>query len=141
VRQTYFRASAGPLIAIVISASNSSLIRPILFTLAGAHGAVISNVKLVNSPEWFIFVGVASYTAMLSLTRGLCQVTDSNNVTFNNMNLNAVSTSKNPAKNTDGWDVYRSDSVVIENSNVNNGDDCFSAKPSEVWMHQRLLLH
>jgi galacturan 1,4-alpha-galacturonidase len=78
---------------------------------------------------------------MLSLTRGLYQVTDSNNVTFNNMNLNAVSTSKNPAKNTDGWDVYRSDSVVIENSNVNNGDDCFSAKPSEVWMHQRLLLH
>jgi polygalacturonase len=61
----------------------------------------------------------------------LFQVTDSKNVTFNNLVINATSTSKNPAKNTDGWDVYRSDSVVIENTSVNNGDDCFSAKPSQ----------
>ncbi len=34
------------------------------------------------------------------------------------------------AKNTDGWDVYRSDSVVIQNSHINNGDDCVSFKPN-----------
>ncbi len=40
------------------------------------------------------------------------------------------STSKNPAKNTDGWDTYRSDGIVIQNSNINNGDDCVSFKPN-----------
>ncbi len=40
------------------------------------------------------------------------------------------STSSNPAKNTDGWDTYRSDSITIQNSHVNNGDDCVSFKPN-----------
>lgn len=41
-----------------------------------------------------------------------------------------MSTSKNDAKNTDGWDIFRSDNVVIADSNINNGDDCVSFKPS-----------
>lgn len=42
------------------------------------------------------------------------------------------STSSNVAKNTDGGDTYRSDSVVIQNSIINNGDDCVSFKPNSI---------
>jgi galacturan 1,4-alpha-galacturonidase len=38
--------------------------------------------------------------------------------------------SANPAKNTDGWDTYRSENIVIQNSVVDNGDDCVSFKPN-----------
>lgn len=40
------------------------------------------------------------------------------------------SKNSNLAKNTDGWDIYRSDSVVLQNSVINNGDDCVSLKPN-----------
>ena len=51
-------------------------------------------------------------------------------VTFRNITISAVSTSKNAAKNTDGWDIFRSDNVTIADSNITNGDDCVSFKPS-----------
>ena len=63
------------------------------------------------------------------------QVYQSSNVVYDNINIDAQSTSKNTAKNTDGWDTYRSDNVVIQNSVINNGDDCVSFKPS---VHHRL---
>ena len=31
---------------------------------------------------------------------------------------------------TDGWDTYRSDSITIQNSVVDNTDDCVSFKPN-----------
>jgi galacturan 1,4-alpha-galacturonidase len=46
------------------------------------------------------------------------------------MDLSAASTSNNAAKNTDGWDIYRSDNVVIQDSHIKNGDDCVSFKPN-----------
>lgn len=52
-------------------------------------------------------------------------------VTYDNITINAASTSDNVAKNTDGWDIYRSDNVVLKNSVINNGDDCVSFKPSK----------
>ena len=58
------------------------------------------------------------------------QVNEGENVVFRNITLSAVSASGNEAKNTDGWDVYRSNNVVIQDSNINNGDDCVSFKPS-----------
>lgn len=51
-------------------------------------------------------------------------------ITFRNISISAVSTSKNAAKNTDGWDIFRSDNVIIADSNIDNGDDCVSFKPS-----------
>ena len=59
------------------------------------------------------------------------QVNEAQNVVFRNISLSAVSTSSNEAKNTDGWDIYRSDNVVIDKGTINNGDDCVSFKPSE----------
>jgi galacturan 1,4-alpha-galacturonidase len=93
-------------------ASNSSLLRPITMTLFQATNVLVQNIKMINSPEWFNFVN------------------EGKNVTFSGVNLNAASTSSNGASNTDGWDIYRSDTVVIENSVINNGDDCVSFKPN-----------
>ena len=59
------------------------------------------------------------------------KVNEGENITYKNISISAVSTSKNPAKNTDGWDIYRSNNVVIQDSTINNGDDCVSFKPSE----------
>ncbi len=52
-------------------------------------------------------------------------------ITFRNITISATLSSKNPAKNTDGWDIFRSDSVIIADSTINNGDDCVSFKPSK----------
>ncbi|KAL9115685.1 MAG: hypothetical protein Q9227_000053 [Pyrenula ochraceoflavens] len=40
------------------------------------------------------------------------------------------SKSNNTAKNTDGWDTYRSSGITIQDSTINNGDDCVSFKPN-----------
>ncbi|EON97482.1 putative polygalacturonase protein [Phaeoacremonium minimum UCRPA7] len=45
------------------------------------------------------------------------------------MNL-TVTSNGTAAKNTDGWDTYLSDSVVIQNSVIQNTDDCVSFKPN-----------
>lgn len=53
------------------------------------------------------------------------------NITFTNMNITAFSNvSTSSAHNTDGWDIYRSDQVVLKDSVINNDDDCVSFKPS-----------
>ncbi|KAG1723133.1 glycoside hydrolase family 28 protein [Suillus paluster] len=57
-------------------------------------------------------------------------VNEGHNITYDGINISAVSTSSHLAKNTDGWDIYRSDNVVIINSNIDNGDDCVSLKPN-----------
>ncbi|EIN06930.1 hypothetical protein PUNSTDRAFT_105379 [Punctularia strigosozonata HHB-11173 SS5] len=93
-------------------ASNSSLGRPIILTVSNASDVTVQNIAMVNAPEWFNLVNEAK------------------GVVFDNVTLSAVSTSKNAAKNTDGWDIYRSDNVTIKNSNINNGDDCVSFKPN-----------
>ncbi|KAJ7109082.1 pectin lyase fold/virulence factor [Mycena crocata] len=93
-------------------ASNSSLLRPITFTLFQATNVVVQNIKMINSPEWFILVN------------------EGKNVIFSNMALNAASTSSHGPSNTDGWDIYRSDQVVLKDSVINNGDDCVSFKPN-----------
>ncbi|EOA86643.1 Exopolygalacturonase [Exserohilum turcicum] len=88
------------------------ILRPILFGLIGAKGATISDLKFRYSPQWYTFVA------------------NSSQVIFSNIDIFGDSTSKSPAKNTDGWDTYRSDSIVIQNSHINNGDDCVSFKPN-----------
>ena len=89
---------------------------------------------MINGPEWINFVSVALTVIHLLLTRAtlsaLPQVNEGQDITYRNITISAVSTSKNAAKNTDGWDIFRSDNVVIEDSTVNNGDDCVSFKPS-----------
>ncbi|KAK0194353.1 pectin lyase fold/virulence factor [Armillaria mellea] len=92
-------------------ASNSSLQRPIILTIYQAKNALVEDIQMINGPMWFNFVY------------------ESNEVTYSNINITAVSTSKNKIANTDGWDIYRSDTVVIRDSSILNGDDCVSFKP------------
>ncbi|THH18670.1 hypothetical protein EW146_g2337 [Bondarzewia mesenterica] len=93
-------------------ASNSSLVRPIMLTILNGTDVMVQNIHEVNGPNWNNLVY------------------QSKNIVYDNININAKSTSKNTAKNTDGWDTYRSDNVVIKNSVINNGDDCVSFKPN-----------
>lgn len=49
-------------------------------------------------------------------------IANSTNVVFNNFDISGYSSSSNEAKNTDGWDTYRSSDITIMNSLINNGD-------------------
>jgi galacturan 1,4-alpha-galacturonidase len=93
-------------------AKNSSLLRPITLTVFQATNVTIENIHMINSPEWHNLVN------------------EGQNVVYNNITLNSVSTSSNQASNTDGWDIYRSDNVSILNSIIVNDDDCVSFKPN-----------
>ncbi|RLL94780.1 hypothetical protein CFD26_103601 [Aspergillus turcosus] len=54
----------------------------------------------------------------------------SSDIVFDSMYLNASSSNGNPTANSDGWDTYRSDNIVIQNSRIFNSDDCVSFKPN-----------
>lgn len=41
---------------------------------------------------------------------------------FNRFDISGYSKSSNVAKNTDGWDTYRSTDITIMDSVINNGD-------------------
>lgn len=54
-------------------------------------------------------------------------IANSTNVVFNNFDISGYSSSSNEAKNTDGWDTYRSSDITIMNSVINNGDGTYSS--------------
>jgi galacturan 1,4-alpha-galacturonidase len=93
-------------------AANIYTLRPVLIGIDGLHNSILSDLVLRYSPEYYHFVANAT------------------NVIFDNINIAGHSTSINVAKNTDGWDTYRSSGLVIQNSVINNGDDCVSFKPN-----------
>lgn len=68
-------------------AQNDLILRPILFGTIGLHGGSIGDLNFIQSPEYFNFVA------------------NSSDVIFYNLNMSAMSQSKNAAKNTDGWDT------------------------------------
>ncbi|KAF9887955.1 hypothetical protein FE257_009477 [Aspergillus nanangensis] len=87
-------------------------LRPILVGIIGLKGGTIGPLKLRYSPQWYQLVA------------------NSTDVLFDGIDISGYSSSENEAKNTDGWDTYRSSNIVIQNSVVNNGDDCVSFKPN-----------
>ncbi|KAJ3489819.1 hypothetical protein NLI96_g1863 [Meripilus lineatus] len=93
-------------------AKNSNVVRPILLTVFQATNITIKDLTMTNSPEWVNFVN------------------EGKSITYRNITISIVSGSSNPPKNTDGWDTYRSDGVVISDSVVTNTDDCVSFKPN-----------
>ncbi|EQB50964.1 polygalacturonase [Colletotrichum gloeosporioides Cg-14] len=101
--QTWWNALAG----------NSTVIRPLLLGTDGLKGGSITGLKMINSPNWFNIIA------------------NSSDILISDMDLSVVVTnSTSPAKNTDGWDTYRSDNIVIQNSVIDNTDDCVSFKPN-----------
>ncbi|TID19451.1 glycoside hydrolase family 28 protein [Venturia nashicola] len=93
-------------------AKNIYTLRPILFGAVGLHNSTIQDLNFRYSPQWYTWVA------------------NSTNVLFSNITIEGDSVSKAPAKNTDGWDTYRSDNIIIQNSAIDNGDDCVSFKPN-----------
>ncbi|KAK5701219.1 Exopolygalacturonase X-1 [Elasticomyces elasticus] len=93
-------------------AQNIYIPRPILFGTIGLHGGSVSNLKLRYSPQYYNFIA------------------NSTDVVFQGIDISGFSQSSALAKNTDGWDTYRSSNIVIQNSVINNGDDCVSFKPN-----------
>lgn len=83
---------------------NKKLKRPVLFAIVGLHGGSVSQIKLRNSPFWHNIIA------------------NSSNVVYSDLDLFSSSNNGNFEKNTDGWDIYRSDNIVIENSTITNGD-------------------
>ncbi|KAF2675863.1 glycoside hydrolase family 28 protein [Lentithecium fluviatile CBS 122367] len=88
------------------------ILRPILFGTIGLKGGRIEDLNLRYSPQWYNFVA------------------NSSDVVFSDLTISGGSKSSNVAKNTDGWDTYRSSNIVIQNSHIDNGDDCVSFKPN-----------
>ncbi|KAI9933913.1 hypothetical protein MW887_004985 [Aspergillus wentii] len=93
-------------------AEDALILRPILVGIIGLNGGTIGPLKLRYSPQWYQLV------------------VNSSDVLFDGIDITGYSSSDNEAKNTDGWDTYRSDNIVIQNSVINNGDDCVSFKPN-----------
>ena len=92
-------------------ASNIYILRPVLFGTVGLHGGSISDLNLIYSPEYYNWVA------------------NSTDVVFSNVFITGFSKSTNVAKNTDGWDLYRSKSITIQNSTINNGDGTYLSSP------------
>ena len=62
--------------------TNSTLQRPILMGIMGLQSGTISNLKLINPPNWFHFVA------------------NSSDLIFDNMHMTATSNDTNAAKNS-----------------------------------------
>lgn len=57
-------------------------------------------------------------------------IANSSDILISDIDIFSRSASKNFAKNLDGWDTYRSDNLVIQNSYIDHDDDCVSFKPN-----------
>ncbi|KAH8661997.1 polygalacturonase [Xylariales sp. PMI_506] len=90
--------------------TNTTLQRPILWVLEGIEGGTVSQLNFINPPNWFNFVA------------------NSSDLIISDMSLQVIANMSGP--NSDGWDTYRSEGIVIQNSVINNGDDCVSFKPN-----------
>jgi galacturan 1,4-alpha-galacturonidase len=85
-------------------AANIYTLRPTLFGVVGLKGGSVRGLKLKYSPTYYFWVA------------------NSTDVVFDGLSISGGSTSANVAKNTDGWDTYRSSHITIQNSVIQNGD-------------------
>ncbi|GJC86060.1 exopolygalacturonase A [Colletotrichum liriopes] len=87
---------------------NSTVVRPLLLGTDGLKGGSITGLNMRNSPNWFNIIA------------------NSSDILISDMNLVVEVTNKtSPAKNTDGWDTYRSDNInlYIYNISMSNASD------------------
>ncbi|OLN81756.1 Exopolygalacturonase A 2 [Colletotrichum chlorophyti] len=85
--------------------TDKNILRPILFGTDGLEQSSITGLRMHNSPGWFNII------------------TNSSNVLISDLVLDVEQKNKSaPAKNTDGWDTYRSSNIVIQNSKIVNTD-------------------
>ncbi|KAL3458897.1 putative exopolygalacturonase A [Aspergillus heterothallicus] len=94
-------------------AKDKSVMRPCLFGTDGLHHATVSGLTMLDPPGWFNLISNSSDILVSDMTMLVGKALDGA-----------------PAKNTDGWDTYRSSNIVIQNSKIVNTDDCVSFKPN-----------
>ncbi|KAI7860040.1 pectin lyase fold/virulence factor [Circinella umbellata] len=84
--------------------------RPVLMTFDKVNGLHVSNIWVIQSPFWHIFVR------------------DTHHAVFTDINIKSKSNSSFFTHNSDGWDLLRSSDIVIKDSVIQNEDDCVSFK-------------
>ncbi|PCH35370.1 hypothetical protein WOLCODRAFT_80111 [Wolfiporia cocos MD-104 SS10] len=103
--------------------STLTFARPIPLTIGNSSNVVIENITEWMSPNWAC--------CTLSIWRDIITKSFTEQREYlREFSINSFSYSSAPAKNTDGWDIYRSSYVTITDSTINNGDDCVSFKPN-----------
>ncbi|KAL3424701.1 exopolygalacturonase [Phlyctema vagabunda] len=100
---------------------NNVYLRPVLFYAENTTNLVIEGITFKDPPSWSNFI------------------VTSENVSYDNVLVTAVSTNKNDPKNSDGWDSYNVKGLSVTNSYVNSGDDCFSPKPNTTDIYVKNL--
>ncbi|CRG92004.1 hypothetical protein PISL3812_09058 [Talaromyces islandicus] len=98
-------------------ASDSSYRRPTLLYITGGSDISITGLRLKNPPNVFNSVNGGA-----------------TNVVFSHLEMDAISQSDNPPKNTDGFDIGESTYTTINNVKVTNDDDCVAFKPSSNYV-------
>jgi galacturan 1,4-alpha-galacturonidase len=109
--------------------TNSSTLRPILFNVDGLNGGTISHLSMHNPPNCKFHISFLTKTTVNS-DSGFNLIQNSKDLVVSDLNLTVKASGANPAKNTDGFDTYRSSNIVIQNTRVDNTDDCVSFKPN-----------
>lgn len=89
---------------------DDSFLRPVLFMTNGATDMKISGISFLNPAIWTNFI------------------TYSKNIAFDNVRIDAYTINENDNKNTDGFDSYNVNGLSVTNSEIDVGDDCYSAK-------------
>ncbi|KAJ5624052.1 hypothetical protein N7510_000361 [Penicillium lagena] len=84
--------------------------RPISITFYNSTNLLVDNLRIIQPQFWATFV---SY---------------SKNVSITNLFVNATSDNEWGTVNTDGYDSWNSDNLLVENAVITNGDDCIAAK-------------
>ena len=93
--------------------------RPISITFYNSTNLLVENLRIMQPQFWATFI------------------TYSKNVTMRNIYITATSNDEWGAVNTDGADTWNSDSILLENWFVQNGDDCIAAKGNTTNLHVR----
>lgn len=91
--------------------------------------AVRYDAKLTDAPRVLSVKTTNSHFSgfkIIQAPRAHFSVNGAKNTVFSGLQLNTVSTSSNPAKNTDAFDVSSSSGIVISGNNIVNGDDCLA---------------
>ncbi|KAJ9127028.1 hypothetical protein QFC24_001259 [Naganishia onofrii] len=125
-RSLKIKSNTGKAVALFIKSQGGSGVaggstrvfaRPVPLAVARGKHITVDGISITNSPFWHSIIFESSY------------------VTFKNIYMKSLSSNETgaPAANTDGWDTYRSDHIVIRDSVVINGDDCVSFKPNTTF--------
>ena len=84
--------------------------RPMSMTVYNSTNLLVDGLKVIQPQFWATFVWA------------------SQNVTFTNLFVNATSNSQWGTMNTDGFDSWQSNDLLVENATIICGDDCIAAK-------------